>query len=222
LCEICGAQGDASEDSNLLDRKIRRNHYIVYFEIETKFWSSGEMQRCRVLKVTQHLAFRYRVCYLGYRQEATEVWKGYAEVKRRYSKGPSTLRNARDDVTVRRSNCWIACCIAFPAPQSSRRAYPSSVRWTVVKLVLRVRSCDYYTFSAWGICLRQVCSLHDILPAVALECWCWDNGGSIAADWVVATPFCSGVQEQQWTPQNKSPSPEADSRSPSHEIPLIL
>ena len=31
------------------------------------------------------------------------------------SKGPSTLRNARDDVTLRRSNCWIARCAAFPA-----------------------------------------------------------------------------------------------------------
>jgi len=70
-----------------------------------------------VLKVTLHLAFRYRVCYLGYRQEATEVWKGYAEVTIRYiSKGPSTLRNAREDVTLRRSNCWMACYVAFPAP----------------------------------------------------------------------------------------------------------
>lgn len=46
--------------------------------------------------------------------------------------------------------------------------------------------------------------------------------GTLAAERVVATPFSSGVQEQQWAPQNKSPSPEADSRPASHEIPLIL
>jgi hypothetical protein len=63
-----------------MDRKIARNHYMVYFEIQTKFFSSGEMQRRRVLKVTLHLAFRYRVCYLGYGKEGTKVWKGYAEV----------------------------------------------------------------------------------------------------------------------------------------------
>jgi hypothetical protein len=148
LCEICCAHGDASEDSNLLDRKIRRNHYIVYFEIKTKFWSSGEMQRCRVFKVTLRLAFSYIVYYLGYRQEATEVWKGTQRVQGDIVRGqvPYVTRemtSRSDVVTVGLHVVWPS-----PPPQSSRRACPTSVWWTVVQLVLRVRSCDNYTFAA--------------------------------------------------------------------------
>jgi hypothetical protein len=180
------------------------------------------MQMCRVLKVTLNLAFDYRVLLpwisSGDNRSLERLRRGYNSVCR----GPSTLRNARDDVTLRRSNCWIACCVAFPAPQSSRRAFPSDVRRTMMQLVLPLRSYDNYTFFCVGNLLA---------PGMFLAWYCvrccftvlpvrrWREH---AAERVVATTFCWGVQEQQWTPQKKSPSPEADSRSASHEIPLIL
>jgi hypothetical protein len=149
LCEIWGAHDDAFEDASLLDRKIARNHYIVYFDIQTKFLSSsGEMQRCRVLKVTLHLAFRCSVT-LDIVRRQPKSGKVTQRLQFDVSKG-GQVPYVKHEMTSRLDVVTVGLPVVWPSPPlpvvAARR--PSGGRWTVVQLVSRVRSYDNYKFSA--------------------------------------------------------------------------
>lgn len=167
--------------------------------------------------------FRYSVCCIGYRQEATEVER----VRRGYNS--MSGRGQVPYVTREMTSCLnvvaVGSPVVWPSPPPSRRDAPAhracDEQWCN-------SSCGYdhviitHFLRRKSACARCSSPCVTLCPQLPCSAASETMMGTLAAERVVATPFFPDVQEQQWTPQNKFPSPEADSRSASHEILLIL